>query len=169
MRLCFGLFQDREGSDWKRRNEPSRSHGRVLLLWGRICVSKNKWSRVVGSSSNAIVGDVIGQNSEDNNKLMTFLSILKKLEGIDVAHFTKAVKALKDDFSWRDMCFDNIKWAKERSSQVMHRDARNTIQKLWANSNDDNFLLGCPIETRNISRHSKLNTEALGKFNKNNF
>lgn len=47
MRLCFGLFQDREGSDWKRRNEPSRSHGRVLLLWGRICVSKNKWSRVV--------------------------------------------------------------------------------------------------------------------------
>lgn len=48
MRLCFGLFQDREGRDWKRRrNEPSRSHGRVFLLWGRICVSKNKWSIVV--------------------------------------------------------------------------------------------------------------------------
>ena len=60
-------------------------------------------SQVVGSSSNAIVGDVIGQNSEDNNKLMTFLSILKKLEGIDVAHFTKAVKALKDDPCWRDV------------------------------------------------------------------
>jgi len=34
---------------------------------------------------------------------MTFLSILKKLEGIDVAHFTKAVKALKDDPCWRDV------------------------------------------------------------------
>ncbi|KAG5035422.1 hypothetical protein JHK87_010332 [Glycine soja] len=34
---------------------------------------------------------------------MTFLSILKKLEGIDVAHFTKAVKALEDDPCWRDV------------------------------------------------------------------
>jgi len=42
------------------------------------------------------VGEVVGQNNEDNNKLLTCLSILEKLEGIGVAPFTKAVKALKD-------------------------------------------------------------------------
>ena len=32
------------------------------------------------------------------------------------------------------------------------------------NSNDNNFLLGCPIESGNISRRSKLRLEALSKF-----
>ena len=49
-------------------------------------------------------------------------------------------------------------------SPVIYRDARNGLQKLWANSNDNNFLLGCRIESRNISRRSKCNTEALSKF-----
>ena len=47
---------------------------------------------------------------------------------------------------------------------VIYRDARNGIPKLWANSNDNNFLLGCLIDSRNISRRSKLNTEPLSKF-----
>ena len=49
-------------------------------------------------------------------------------------------------------------------SPVIYRDARNWMLMLWANSNDNNFLLGCLIQSRNISRHSKLNTEALNKF-----
>ena len=49
-------------------------------------------------------------------------------------------------------------------SSVIYRDARNLIPKLWANSNDNNFLLGCPIESHNISKRSKLNVEALIKF-----
>ena len=32
--------------------------------------------------------------------------------------------------------------------------------KFWAQSNDNNFLHGCVIESRNISRPSKLNVEA---------
>ena len=49
-------------------------------------------------------------------------------------------------------------------SPVIYTDARNWMLKFWAKSNDNNFLLGCLIESRNISRRSKLNTEALGKF-----
>jgi len=49
-------------------------------------------------------------------------------------------------------------------SPVIYRDARNWLSKLWANLNDNKFLLGCLIESRNISRRSKLNTEALSKF-----
>ena len=49
-------------------------------------------------------------------------------------------------------------------SPVIYRDARNWMLNLWANSNDNNFLLGCVIESHNISRRSKLNTEALIKF-----
>ena len=49
-------------------------------------------------------------------------------------------------------------------SPLIYRDAGNSIQKLRANSNDNNVLLGCPIESRNISKRSKLNTKALSKF-----
>ena len=49
-------------------------------------------------------------------------------------------------------------------SPVIYRDARTWMSKLWANSNDNNFLLGCPIEYRNISKRSKLNVEAMSKF-----
>ena len=49
-------------------------------------------------------------------------------------------------------------------SPVIYRDAQNGIPKLWANSNDKNFLLGCLIESCNISRRSKLNTEALSQL-----
>ena len=51
-------------------------------------------------------------------------------------------------------------------SHVICRDARNRIPKLWANSNDNNFLLRCAIESRNMSRHSELNTEVMSKFNR---
>jgi len=43
-------------------------------------------------------------------------------------------------------------------------DGQNWIQKLSPNLNENNFLLGCPIESRNISRRSKLKTDALSKF-----
>lgn len=54
-------------------------------------------SQVIGSSSNAIAGEVVGPNNEDYNKLITCLNILEKLEGISDTPFTKVVKALKDD------------------------------------------------------------------------
>ena len=51
-----------------------------------------------------------------------------------------------------------------RLSPVIYQNAPNWKQKLWAKSNDNNVLLGCPIESRNISKRSKLKTEALNKF-----
>ena len=51
-----------------------------------------------------------------------------------------------------------------RLSPVIYRHARNWMLMLWGNTNDNNFFLGCPIESRNISRPSKLNVEALRKF-----
>ena len=51
-----------------------------------------------------------------------------------------------------------------RMNPVIYRDARNLKQKFLANSNDNNFLVGCPIESRNISRYSKLKTDARIKF-----
>ena len=49
-------------------------------------------------------------------------------------------------------------------SPVIYRDARNLKPKLVANSNDNNFSLESPIESRNISRRSKFKTEARSKF-----
>ena len=49
-------------------------------------------------------------------------------------------------------------------SPVTYRDALNWMLKLWANSNDNNVLLGCLIESRNISRPSKLNVESPSQF-----
>ena len=49
-------------------------------------------------------------------------------------------------------------------SPVIYRDGQKWKPKLWANSNDNNFLLGCLIESRKISKRSKLNVEALSKF-----
>ena len=45
-------------------------------------------------------------------------------------------------------------------------DSNLVMPKLFVapNSNDDNFLLGCLIASRNISRRSKLNVDALSKF-----
>ena len=51
-----------------------------------------------------------------------------------------------------------------RLSPVLYRDTQNWKQRLWGNSNNNNFLLGCQIEAINNSRRSKLNTEALSKF-----
>jgi len=51
-----------------------------------------------------------------------------------------------------------------RLSPEIYQGADNGKQKLLANSNDNNFLLGCPIEFGNISRHSKLTSDALRKF-----
>ena len=39
-----------------------------------------------------------------------------------------------------------------------------SLEDLQANTNDHNFLLGCLIESRNISRRSKLNVEALSQL-----
>ena len=44
----------------------SESSKRKVDIWKKISTSQ-----VVGSSSNATVEGVVGQNSEDNNKLMT--------------------------------------------------------------------------------------------------
>ena len=49
-------------------------------------------------------------------------------------------------------------------SPVIYRDARNGMLKLWGFSNDNNFLLGSLIESRHISRRSKLNVGALSQF-----
>jgi len=46
---------------------------------------------------------------------------------------------------------------------IVDQDEQNSEQKVWAKSNDNNFLLGCPIESRNISRRSKLKMEARSK------
>ena len=48
-----------------------------------------------------------------------------------------------------------------RLCPIVYQDEQNSELKVWANSNDNNFLLGCLIEARNISRRSKLNVEAL--------
>ena len=50
-------------------------------------LEKISTSQAVGSSSNVTIGDVVGKNNEDNNKLMTYLNILEKLEGIDATPF----------------------------------------------------------------------------------
>ena len=46
---------------------------------------------------------------------------------------------------------------------VVYQDAQNSEQKVRAKSNDNNFLLGCPIQYRNIFRRSNLQTEARSK------
>ena len=46
---------------------------------------------------------------------------------------------------------------------VTYRDARNLKPKLVANSNDINFSLGSPIESRNILRRSKFKIEDRSK------
>ena len=51
-----------------------------------------------------------------------------------------------------------------RLSDLIYRDARNWMLNLWANSNDNNFLVGCLIEFRHISRRSKLNVDPLIQF-----
>ena len=51
-----------------------------------------------------------------------------------------------------------------RFCPVVYRDTRNSEQKLRAKSNDNNFLLGCPIVSSIISRRLKLRIEALSKI-----
>jgi len=51
-----------------------------------------------------------------------------------------------------------------RLSPVIYRDAPNWKRKLLWNSKDNNFLLECPIVSRNITRRSKLKTEDPSKF-----
>ena len=51
-----------------------------------------------------------------------------------------------------------------RLCPVVYRDARNSEQKLWGKSIDNNFLVGGPIVSRCISRLSKFRTEALCKI-----
>ena len=51
-----------------------------------------------------------------------------------------------------------------RVSPIIYRDAPNLKQKLISKSNDNNYFLEYPIEARNISRRSKLNTEVLSKL-----
>ena len=47
---------------------------------------------------------------------------------------------------------------------IIYRDPRNWKWKLSANAKCHNFWLECMIDAHDISRHSKLNTKALGKF-----
>ena len=47
---------------------------------------------------------------------------------------------------------------------VIYRDSCNWKQKLWGNSNDNNFWLKCPIVSCNISRRSKFRTETIRKI-----
>ena len=49
-------------------------------------------------------------------------------------------------------------------SRVLYRDTPNWKWKLVANSNDNNFIQGCSIESRSISRRSKLKMEARRQF-----
>ena len=51
-----------------------------------------------------------------------------------------------------------------RLSPIIYQDAQNLKPKLAANSNDNNFSLGSPIESRNISTRSKFKTEARSKY-----
>ena len=51
-----------------------------------------------------------------------------------------------------------------RLSLMLYWDAQNWNWKHVANWNDNNFLFGCPIESHNISRRSKLKIEAPCKF-----
>ena len=50
-----------------------------------------------------------------------------------------------------------------RLSPVIYQDAPNWKWKLVENSNDNNFLLRCPIESNNISRCLKLKKETRRK------
>ena len=47
-----------------------------------------------------------------------------------------------------------------RFRRIIYRDGRNWTQKLSANSNDDNFLLGCMCEAHHISGRSTMNTRS---------
>ena len=51
-----------------------------------------------------------------------------------------------------------------RLRTIIYRDTQNWTRNPWANSNNYYFWLGCMIEAHDISRRSKLNTEALGKL-----
>jgi len=51
-----------------------------------------------------------------------------------------------------------------RDTQNWTRKLENEQQKLLRNSNGHNISIGGPILAHNISRHSELNAEALGKF-----
>ena len=69
---------------------------------------------------------------------------------------------LKSEFHW----FFYAGYSREnaRLCPIVYRDARNLEQKLWAKSKDNNFLHGCPIVSRCMSRPSKFRTEALSKI-----
>lgn len=62
--------------------------------------SAKRKADVVGSGT---TGEVDGEDNEEKKKLMTYLNILDKLEGIGATPFTKAVKTLKEDPG--GMCF----------------------------------------------------------------
>ncbi|KAH1215022.1 hypothetical protein GmHk_13G036269 [Glycine max] len=87
--------QPKISSHMKKRK--SRENFQMTFANALIVMSETSKRKVIGSSSNAIAGEVVGPNNEDYNKLITCLNILEKLEGISDTPFTKVVKALKDD------------------------------------------------------------------------
>ncbi|KAK7260199.1 hypothetical protein RIF29_26043 [Crotalaria pallida] len=68
-------------------------------------LEKMSTSHFTMSSSTNAKGEVVGQQRsvQDKESLMTCLRALQGLEGIDGASFTKALKLLKEDPSWRDV------------------------------------------------------------------
>ena len=93
-------------------------------------------------------------NSNDNNFLLGC-----PIESGHISRCSKWSTEASSKFKWQSL-FNSDVWL----SPVIYRDTRNWKQRHKANSNDNNFLLECPIESHHISRCSKLSIEAPRKF-----
>ena len=123
-------------------------------------------------------------NSKDNNFLLGCLiesrQILRrsklKVEALSQFRRQYLFTRMSDWVLWYNETLEIECWSSELIqttinfysdvwlSPVIYRDVRNWMLKLWTNWNDNNFLLGCLIESGHISRRSKLNVEALNQF-----
>ena len=93
-------------------------------------------------------------NSNDKNVLLGCL-----IESHHISRCSKLSTEAPSKFKWQYLFNSDI-----RLSSVIYQDPRNWKQRHWANSKYNNVFLGCLIESRKISRRSKMKVEAMRKF-----
>ena len=81
--------------------------------------------------------------SNDNNYLLECPIEYRNIETVEIEN--KSFEQIQTTITF---------YSDVQLGPVTYRDAPNWKQKLWANWNDNYFILGCPNESRNISRHS---------------